>query len=311
MFAQEIDYTIPTGFEKQISQKEYNFILDKAIDVINQYAKVAAVDWGEIQLEALNNNEQPIFYIDNVLKKCIVEDKKSWKKIVKEHFENYFEGLKSHEKLDVHNFEAIRPYLSIRIYEEKFVKDYSEDNWITKTDLPGTTSVLMLSMPTTFTTVTKDVFALWKKSKEEIFAIAQQNVNENQIFKHTEFFEFNGNDIEINILQNENIGSSFVLDLAHTAPEFIGELGSVVAVPNKGFVIMHKISREEPLEFMQFIQANVDFVHASFSQHPQPVSQEFFWYYKGKFTRIHVENGANFEILAPLELSQLIAKINK
>lgn len=305
--AQHIDYSKPAGFENAVSDKDYKFIVNQSVEEINKYAEVAAVNQGEIQLVSIKDADQTVFYLDNVIKKCLSEERKHWDTVIEDHFKSYFDGLKFHETLDVHNFEAIRDYLSIRIYEESFVKEYSENNWITKNDLEGTTSVLMLDLPTTFTTVTKDVFNLWKKSKTEIFGIAQENVNKNEFFKHTETFETENDTIEIHFIQNEAIGSSAVLDLVKNAPEFIGEFGSVLAVPNKGFVLLSRISPEKPHDFMTFIQVNYDMVTDFYESHPQPVSKDFFWYYKGKFRKIDFQSEGNeIKITLPKELSELV-----
>lgn len=279
---------------------------------MNELAKVSSIENGEIRLVSLDQGENTIFYIDHVLEKCIDLPKTTWKKIIQTHFESYFAGLEFHKTLDINNFDLIKPYLSIRIYEENFVTDYSDNNWITQKNLEGTTSVLMMDLNTSFTTITRDVFEIWNRSEKELFAIAQQNINQKQKFKHTENFDFRGHNITVNFIQNESLGASMVLDLENNAPEFIGELGTIVAIPNKGFVILSRIMRKNPLEFMLFIQAHIEFVEKAYQQHPQRISPDFFWYYQGKFTQVQINfNKGEIEILAPMELSDLISKQKK
>jgi len=81
-----------------------------------------------------------------------------------------------------------------------------------------------------------------------------------------------------------------------------------VAIPDKGLVDICRISPEKPLDFVQFIQRTKVLVEQSYAEHPQPISNRFFWYYQNHFTPIVVTIGSKGEVqvTAPLGLSELM-----
>jgi hypothetical protein len=111
-------------------------------------------------------------------------------------------------------------------------------------------------------------------------------------------------------LGNEDYAASFVLDLANNSPEFVGSLGSVIAIPNKGLVNICAISKEKPLDFVNFIQFFKKPVEKFYAQHQQSISKDFFWYYKGKFTKINVleDNNGNVNVISPMGLTALMSE---
>ena len=86
--------------------------------------------------------------------------------------------------------------------------------------------------------------------------------------------------------------------------------GSVVAIPNKGLVDICRISREKPLDFVKFIQLTKPIIEKSFQEHPQPISDQYFWYYKRKFTKIKIlkEADGNINVISPFGLSELMTE---
>lgn len=60
------------------------------------------------------------------------------------------------------------------------------------------------------------------------------------------------------------------------------------------------------MKFIQNTQAAVQRFHA---QHPQPVSDQYLWYYGGKFTRVNVltDKDGNVNVVAPVALGMLMS----
>ena len=151
------------------------------------------------------------------------------------------------------------------------------------------------------------MFELWDKTVDEVFEIAQKNVNKQPFTKMTESIDVNDKKIEVNFIENEDYGASLALDLKNNTPEFIGEWGSVVAIPNKGIVNICKISKEKPVDFILFIQRFKPVVEQFYNQHPQPISTDFYWYYNGDFTKINViDNNGEINVISPMGLTELM-----
>ena len=309
-FAQHITYDPPPALEKQITKADYKLIVDTAVSIIAQRYKITSVKGGTVQLNL--SSDVGVLNLDNLILKCLAEkDKTLWPALIHQHFESLFTSIDEQKKIDVANFESVKKYLSLRIYPTATVEARGGTaNIIARVDLEDTYTLLMLDLPGAFTNVTKKMFDAWKKDTAEAFNAAQANVDKQKVERVTRTFPINGVTIEVGFLGEENYAASYALNLEHNAPEFVGEWGCAVSMPNKGLVDLCKISPAKPADFVKFIQYTKEAVDQAYREHPQPISNNFFWYYKGKFTRITVvaDDQGKINVIAPSGLSQLMTK---
>ena len=309
-FSQTINYSLPNDFSTTISEKDYKTIVDQSVLIVSKRYKIENVKNGAISVNS--GQGQQLINLENLVSKCLNEsDRSKWDSIIQDHFNALFNSIDQKNKMEVHNFESIKPYLSIRIYPNSTVQARGGTaNLITRTDLEGTTTMLMLDLPQAFTNVLKPDFESWHKTIEEVFKAGLENINRQQMTKMTKAFTIDGVDIDFNFLENENYAASYALSLETNMPDMVGEWGSVVAIPNKGLVTICKISKTHPVEFVKFIQRIKPLIEQSYAQHPNPVSTAFFWLYQGKFTLIPVntDDKGNINVIAPMGLSSLMAE---
>lgn len=307
---QKINYSIPDGYENDISKNDYKKIVDVAVPIILKRYNIDFVKEGTIKLKAGQDIQE--LNLHNLIDKCVLlEDKSQWDKIIQVHFDNIFSSIDEQKKIDPENYETIKKYLSLRIYPKETVTQRGGiGSLVVKTDLEDTYTLLMLDLPGAFTPVQKQIFQLWKKDTTEVFKIAQQNINKQQIEKVTQKFDFDGTNVEITLLGNEDYAASYALDLINNSPDLVGEWGSVVALPNKGLVNICKISKDKPIDFVKFIQKTKPLIEKSYNVHPQQISEQYFWYYKGKFTKINVLTDAKgtINVISPYGLTELMTE---
>jgi len=307
-FAQKIAYDLPQGFEKDISRDDYKNIVDLSLPMIAKRYTIESVKRGVIQIKA--GEGMQAFNLDNLILKCIaVADKTAWKNIVQDHFEKIFLAIDEQKKIDPQNYETIKKYLSIRIYPAETVNNRGGvSSMVAKTDLEGTYTLLMLDLPGAFTAVQKQIFSGWKKDSTEVFKVALTNINRQKIEKVTKSFDFDKTAIEVSFLGNEDYAASYALDLVNNSPELVGEWGSVIAMPNKGLVDICKITKAKPVDFVKFIQMTKPLIEKSFQEHPQRISDQYYWYYQGRFTKINVVTDANgnINVIPPFGLTELM-----
>jgi len=307
-FGQEINYSIPEGYGKDISKEDYKKIVDLSVAIISKRYKIDFVKEGTVRLKGGQDLQD--VNLHNLIGKCVrVADKSQWEKVIQEHFDSVFSSIDEQKAMDIENFESMKKYLSIRIYpKETVIQRGGIGSLVAKTDLEGTYTLLMFDLPGAFTPVQREIFELWKKDSTEVFQFAQQNINKQPIQKRMQKFDFDGASVEIAFLGNEDYAASYALDLMNNSPELVGEWGSVVALPNKGLVDICKISKDKPVEFVKFIQNTKPLIDKSYREHPQPITDQYFWYYKGKFTRINVLTDAkgNLNVISPFGLTELI-----
>jgi hypothetical protein len=303
-------YNIPEGYEKNISKEDYRKIIDIAVPIVAKRYSIDNVKDGTILL--VKGQEMEGLNLHNIIGKCVsAKDKQRWDKIIQEHFENLFSSIDEQKKIDPANYETIKKYLSLRIYPTEVIKRSGGAlSLITKTDIAGTLTLLMLDLPGAFTPVKEEFFSLWGKDTSEVFKIAQSNVNKQHIEKVTQKFDIDGTDVEISFLGNEDYAASYALDLMNNSRELVGEWGAVVAMPNKGIVDICKVDKDRPVDFVKFIQRLKPRIEQSYREHEQPISDQFFWYYNGKFTKITVltDNNGNVNVISPFGLTELMTK---
>jgi len=224
-FAQKVNYSIPDGYENDVSRKEYKIIVDESVAIIVKRYTIDIVKDGVIQLKE-GQNMQTI-NLHNLIVKCSsVVDRSKWKEVIQEHFNNVFSSIDAQMNIDPENYETIQKYLSIRIYTKEAVNQRGgADAFVFRTDLEGTYSLLMLDLPGAFTPVKKEMFSLWKRDTSEVFRVATTNINSQEIEKVTQTVDFDGTSFEISLLGNEDYAASYALDLANNSPNLVGEWG--------------------------------------------------------------------------------------
>jgi len=308
LFGQKITYNIPEGYENEIGKGDYKTIVDLAVPIVAKRYSVDYVKDGSIQLK--KGQEMQTLNLHNLIAKCVaVKDKSQWDKVVQEHFENIFASIDEQKKIDPTNYETVKKYLSLRIYPKATViQRGGVASLVAKTDLEETYTLLMLDLPGAFTPVQKQMFEVWKLDTTTVFKVAQENINKQKVEKVTQSFDVDDVKIEMSFLGNEDYAASFALDLIDNSPELVGEWGSVVAIPNRGLVDICKINKDKPVDFVKFIQRTKPLIEKSYQEHEQPISDQFFWYYKGKFTRINVSTNADgsINVISPFGLTELM-----
>jgi hypothetical protein len=303
-----ITYDIPAGLEKDISPQHYRFLVDTSIDVVEERYQIESVKGGTIQL--VKGQQLDALNLDNLILKCAaVKDTTAWPAVIRDHFHRLFKSADEQQKPDPANYYAMRPYLSIRIYPRDVIEQRGGPaTLVTRVDLEDTYTVLMLALPDALAPVQKNIFDKWKKDKAEVFRVALDNVDSQTVQKVTKTSDIQGTQLEVTVLTNENTAASYALDLARNSPELVGEWGCAIAIPNNGLVTLCKISRDKPMDFVKYVQLTRDYTERSYQGHPQRISDQYYWYDQGTFTRIPVTTGAdgNPDVTVPQGLARLI-----
>lgn len=303
--AQKISYEVPEGYEKSITRDDYKKMVDMSIPLVSARFTVEEVNDGAIKVK-----EGQTFNLHNLINRCAIIKKRSeWELEIKNHFAKLFESIDAQEKINPEDYETIKDMLALRIYPDASIASYGGlGNLVSKVDLEGTHTVLMLDFPRAFTPVQKELIAKWKKDSVDIFKVAQANMNKQEVEKMNEEFKIEKNKYPFTFVVEENYASSYVLDLQNNSPELVGDWGSVVVVPNKAMAGVCKIGKNNPVDFIKFIELIDRFIQKQYAEHPQPILSDYFWYYKGKFTKIMItEKDGKMNIIAPMGLAELMA----
>lgn len=310
-FGQKIEYDIPEDYKKDVETKDYQRIVDASIATISKRYKIERVKEGAIYL--VKGQDLQTLNVHNLIDKCLkVKNKKDWDKVIDEHYKNIFASIDEQKKINPNDYNTIEKYLTLRIYPNKFIEQRGgTEQIVAKSDIEGTFTVLMLDLPGAFSSVQRPSLKLWNKEEKDIFKAAQQNVNKQKMVQVTKTFQVNDKaSVELTFIENEDYAASYILDLEKNQPNLIGTWGVAIAIPNKGIATICKIDKEHPVDFVNFIQFDKSTNEKFYREHPQPISDRFFWYHKGKFTPINVQSDqkGNVNVIAPLGLATLMSE---
>jgi hypothetical protein len=308
--AQPVDYSVPQAYKKSIKKNEYKKIVDITLPLIAKRFDIENLREGVIYLKP--SQELQVIDLGEVISKCSETTSDKWEEVINGYFNGLFSAMDSKKNLDINRYETVRNFLSIRIYPKEMVdRRGGTENLVVRTDLEGTYTLLMLDLQSAFTPVQQSVFGSWNRDIDEVFKQAQANVNKKEMIKEVREFKAGKTRLEAIFIENEDYTASFALDLMNNSPEYVGEWGAVVAMPNKGIVNICKITKEKPLDFVPYIQLFKKPAAELYQNHLQPVSDQFYWFYKGRFTLINVteDKNGNITVLPPIHLTELIGSI--
>lgn len=310
-FSQVVDYTVPNGFKTEISAVDYKTIVDASVAAISKRYKVDSVQDGTVKLVKLQDMQA--FHLHNLIVECLKEKNKTmWEITVREHFDKLFSTIDEQEKFDPEDFKEAKKYLSIRVYPKEFVMQRPNSrSFIVQTNLEGTFTMLMYDLPGgAFTPVQRKTFVHWNRDIDAIYAIAKSNINKQQVQKISQAVDADGVKIDATLLSNENYAGSYAICIGDNSPELVGELGCIVAIPHKGAAYVYKIVKGKPGNLISYIQKTKPVVDGAYAEHPQPISNQFFWYYKDKFIKVPVtsDKDGKVNVTLPNSLTALLAK---
>jgi uncharacterized protein YtpQ (UPF0354 family) len=307
---QSVDYTIPQGFEDKVTKDEYKKIIDISVDAVSKRFTIDRVLGGAIFLK--EGQDLQGFNLQNLVLRCaMLKDKVLIESEVRGYFDNIFKSIDAQKKVNPKDFESIKDYLTIRVYPIPYLEARGDTSkLVMRNDLEETRSLLMLDLPGAFIPVEKENLSTWKKDKTEVFGIAQNNINKQVVEKKRDTVDVDGIKIELFFISEDDYAGSYGLGIGSNSPEFVGEWGTALAIPHRGTVLGCKISKDKPLDFVKFIQITKEAVEDRYAQHPQRISNRFFWYYKGKFTPITVitEKDGKINVISPQGLTVLMTK---
>src|SRR5215203_2428155 len=218
-FKKDKGYPLPDNYIAFINKEEYNQI----IAISKQYfregnIKIIAIKEGEIVIDS--EEEQKYCYLDNLVRKLAQQDKNVWKDVVYEHFDFLKEHPGAYNYL-FKDFEYASQLLRVLIKPEDFVPE-KEVEYVYRTDLPGTQTVLAVEYENQFRFCLRDDIKEWNVPDEELFEIAiANNLNDEVEAKEYLFLDkFTGY-----MFFSGDYAAAMLLDIDNTADFAIGTYG--------------------------------------------------------------------------------------
>lgn len=287
-----IDRTMPEEYGSLITQNDYDHILDLSLAYLYTKGTVNKVSNGTIYMKFDDQEYESRLGFDNLVRKCHKHDLEEWAVVITEHFSKY-KLNKSALNYIFKDFEFAAQLLKPLVKPNGTIpRDFIND-FVHRTDFEETNTFIVIDFEDKFQFVRLDNMTEWETSVEDLFYIAQQNVNKEAI----EIRRVDWGDLSFYALFNGNFSVSYLLDLQKNLPDAIGELGSFVAIPTKGVAIVFPIEAMNTLA--NFIQTITGLVSQYYTEDESPITDNYYWYHDNKFHLFPYQANDNQKTLFP------------
>ncbi len=298
-----IDATLPIKYAPFTNQLDYEAIFYKSLEILGKFGDIKSASDGEIVITGTQYTTENLhFFLDNIVRRCNQVPKDEWAKLIESHFSN-FTNNPSKDRYIWKDYDYARQFLRVQVRPELPMPVSNKNELFYRRDFPGTYSVLVLDYDNKLQYFKRPLVKEWNKTDEELFEDALDNVAAEKMYSS----EINWNEAyDINTFANPSYAASYLIELERNAPQAVGRFGAIVAIPLRTFTIAHPLDSIKSYDFIGHFKP---MVLEYLKQDDIPVSEKFYWYYKGKYEGIsdHIRDGKMF-ISMPEKLYNLINK---
>lgn len=237
---------------------------------------VASVaDSGVVSRESSRDDDHPSlqYGLQNLAQLCHGQDEAQWAEIIAKHFTGMEESQREMSSIPMDNFDAVRDHLAIRLYPLDFLDPESFDRLVTREDIPGIRTTLVLDSPHAVSTISRDAATIWNQSDAALFEQALKNLTQQvEVVDHVEVLGEEG--LRLSLLSGSNfLASSHALSL-HQRPNWIGRAGTLVGIPTGSCLIGLPIDKRQALVAIQYL---IPLIAKACMDGPNSVSHRLYW----------------------------------
>jgi hypothetical protein len=235
--------------------------------------------------------------LQNLAQLCHQEpDPANWPGLIAEHFANLNRALGSMDQVlgQQSDFEQVKANLTLRLYPaDHFQTLPAKDRPISRVDLDGTLSVLVLDLPSAIMPLSRAMAQDWGKSDAELFAMAANWLRHDTDLESGAVELAKGISVQM-IASDSFYAASQALVLDERAG-FVGSHGALVCVPHRQGLLSYPIENRQVSQAIQYL---IPAVQGMFQEGPGSISPHLYWYRNQKFMRLPL-NKANNGVASP------------
>lgn len=270
----------PDAYEGIVTQQEYEIILDHSLNALAKIGIVRSVDAGTIILQEHESSEEHLHcHLDNLVRRCKAYTKDTWQRIIAQHFEK-FPINKPKQIYMFKDFDFARDLLRVQVRAWDMIPADLLEKLIYRKNIPHTYTFLVLDYDGKMQYIRHEDIVEWETDIDELFAIGLKNLAKEDISIETcRWDEEDENKCGYVVLHND-YAASFALEIERNAYLAVGEYGTLLSIPTKSAALLHPLNSNTVLEF---IHAFWDLQQMFYHENETPVSEYFYWYYRGHF----------------------------
>lgn len=295
------------GWASFFSKSEYQ-IFNKEI---NRYFNGLRLDYS-IKKGVVNINKNELGFnklgLTNVAQVCKLDDQKLYKEIIKEHFDSIMRTHKFEKEIDkiVNDFESVRKYLGVRLYDNEYVSQIGKELVIGKEFAGDIFAMIVFDFPDSVISIKPEQIEPWNKSVDELYEIGKENIREKYPINisQEDFGEFSIMFVSAEHFFTPNI----VLDIENQS-KLIGSHGSIIGLPHRHSVLIYPI---ENLEVIKVINGLIPTVYGMNQEGPGSLSNNIFWYFNNTYTQLPYNLDNNkLQFIPPDNFIEMLNKLKE
>ena len=269
-----------------LNQKEYAAFISAVEQYFKRRGGSFELDDGIVRL-AENDWE---FGLSNLVQMCAQVKPKEYGELVKGHFSLVEESRAFHDAVDFGNFEEMKQYLGVRLYDEGYATFMGDDTTVRRPFAGEVFAVLVYDFPHAVNNVTREDVEKWGTPEEELFALGIANIRRNYPL---DLEKISIGDDEVFVVETEHFFAPNILLELEEHEELVGKGGAIVAIPNRHLAIIYPICDWKVLSTLGFFATSIPQFYA---QGPGSLTQEIYWYRDNQYEPLNYEPGKQVKI---------------
>lgn len=235
---------------------------------------------GSVQV-SLADQEAQAFGLHNLAQVCHQSSRGEWPDLIERHLDValsvFTGGMDFVERLG-RDFSRARPLLKLRLYPE----DYPETGipMVYRPLVEGLVVVLVYDLPQSIATVPLDHLRAWRRTEDELFELALQNVRAAGKLEHSTVPLPQGGQLELLTGMDNYFAATHLLCLEDHVSQ-PPAAGLLVGAPNRHGLVIHRIT---DLSVMGALQALLGAIPGMFAEGPGSISPNLYWWREGTLT---------------------------
>ena len=277
------------------------------IDELNKHFKDQKFNINQENSELTLTDEETVYCLWNIAKKCNQAEMSDWPNIMKEHLDFSIGSETDYEYFceNMSDFNFVKEFIGVTLYRQEDLEKLGLENVIYKPYIEGFYKVVIFDFPITMQTVLRGQLEAWHKTTDELIALGLENLR-SRYDKVAEKKDFSS--IKVwSITDEEGYANNILLE-PEEIEQYIGENGALIAFPNVKETLIYPIDRPQTLI------AATKMVHLIKDKIKQanPMSEGLYYYKNGQMTEIpYSYEGHKLEIHPTEEFSKTLDMVTK
>ena len=254
--------------------------------------------------------QSSVFGLQNIAQVCHQAQRAEWQQLIASHFDSIFNVSEDHNALtvDMSEFKKVQQRLRARLYPQDITNHTNE---IVHRDGPaGTLEVLVLDLPTTVRTVSKQEAAGWPFTEDELLLIGRRNLRGNGLLQGKNVPLDQGTSLWLYSGDNFYAAShALIFDDYMAKHGDARNYGAIIGIPKRDVLLAHFIHNVGAVEAIGSMLQAVVGMHRD---GPGSITPNLFWYHKGEFKPLpYILEGNTLNFAPPDEFVAVLNELSE